>query len=68
MQALAGYWRRIMTGAKSRRADALPNFITEIDGLDIISFTFGRNMKMRCADRDARVARSIVEQLRSSSR
>jgi len=30
------------------RLNALPQFVTEIDGLDIISFTFARSMKTRC--------------------
>jgi Epoxide hydrolase N terminus len=36
-------WRKCETKLK-----ALPHFRTEIDGLDIHSFTFVRNMKMPC--------------------
>jgi Epoxide hydrolase N terminus len=36
-------WRKVEAKLK-----ALPQFITNIDGLDIHSSTFSRNMKMLC--------------------
>ena len=35
IRALARYWAKITTGRVEERLNALPNFITEIDGLDI---------------------------------
>jgi len=49
IQALARYWGTEYDWRKCEaKLNALPQFITEIDGLDIHSFTFVRNMKMRC--------------------
>ena len=49
MQKLAHYWATDYDWRKvEAKLNALPQFITEIDGLTFISFTFVRNMKMRC--------------------
>jgi hypothetical protein len=48
IQKLARYWGTDYDWRRCEAAlNALPQFITEIDGLDI-HFTFGRNMKTRC--------------------
>jgi Epoxide hydrolase N terminus len=49
IQKLARYWATDYDWRKCEaKLNALPQFITEIDGLDIHSFTFVLNMKMRC--------------------
>jgi hypothetical protein len=49
IQKLARYWATQYDWRKvEARLKALPQFITQIDGLAFISFTFVRNMKMRC--------------------
>src|SRR5215204_6522004 len=49
MQALARYWEAEYDWREcEEKLKALPHFITEIDGWTFISFTFVRNMKMRC--------------------
>src|SRR4051812_31832780 len=49
MQALARYWAEDYDWRKcEEKLDALPHFITEIDGLDTISSMFARTMRMRC--------------------
>ena len=49
MQALARYWATNYDWRKiEARMNALPQFTTEIDGLNIHSFTFVRNMRMHC--------------------
>jgi hypothetical protein len=48
MQKLARYWVTEYDWRKvEARLNALPNFVTEIDGLDT-SFTFVRNIRTRC--------------------
>jgi hypothetical protein len=48
-QALARYWGTEYDWRKCEaRLNALPQFITEIDGSTFISFTFAQNMTMRC--------------------
>ena len=49
MQALARYWAADYDWRKiEAKMNALPQFVTEIDGLDIHSFTSVPNTKMRC--------------------
>src|SRR5256885_14476184 len=49
VQQLLRHWQTHYDWRKCEaRLNAVPNFITEIDGLDIISFMSARNMKMRC--------------------
>jgi len=52
IQALARYWGTEYDWRKiEAKVNALPQFMTEIDGLDnwtFISFTSGQNTKMRC--------------------
>jgi hypothetical protein len=49
MQELARYWATGYDWRKvEARLNALPQFMTEIDGLDIHSSTCARSMKMRC--------------------
>src|SRR5215470_5361648 len=49
IQKLAQYWATQHDWRKCEaKINAVPNFITEINGLDIHSFTFVRNMKMHC--------------------
>lgn len=48
-QALARYWATDYDWRKiEAKLSALPQFITEIDGLDITSFTFVRNTRTHC--------------------
>jgi hypothetical protein len=49
MQALAQYWGTEYNWRKiEAKLQALPHFMTEIDGLAFTSFTFVRSTKMRC--------------------
>jgi hypothetical protein len=49
IQKLAGYWATEYDWRKvEAKLSALPQFVTEIDGLDIHSFTSVPNTKMRC--------------------
>jgi hypothetical protein len=49
IQELARYWATDYDWRKCKaKLNTLPQFITEIDGLDIHFITFVRNMKMRC--------------------
>jgi hypothetical protein len=49
IQALARYWATDYDWRNvEAKLNSLPDFMTEMDGLDIISFTSVRNMKMRC--------------------
>jgi hypothetical protein len=49
IQALARYWATDYDWRKiEAKMNTLPQFMTEIDGLDIHFITFGQNTKMRC--------------------
>jgi hypothetical protein len=49
LQDLARYWQTDYDWRKvEARLNALPQFITEIDGLDVHSSMSARSMKMRC--------------------
>ena len=49
IQALARYWATEYDWRKCEaKLNALPQFMTEIDGLEFTSFTFARNTIMRC--------------------
>jgi hypothetical protein len=49
VQKLADYWGKDYDWSKCEaKLKALPHFITEIDGLTFISFTFVRSMSTRC--------------------
>ena len=49
MQELGRYWQTDYDWRKvEAQLNALPQFITEIDGLGIHSFIFVRNMRMHC--------------------
>jgi hypothetical protein len=49
IQGLARYWGKDYDWRKvEARLNALPQFVTEIDGLEFISFTFAPSFQMRC--------------------
>ena len=70
MQKLADYW---VTDYDWRtceaRLNALPNFVTEIDGLDIHFIHVNRSMRMRCRSSSRTAGRArLSSSSRSSSR
>ena len=64
IQDLARYWGKDYDWRKvEARLNALPQFVTEIDGVDIHFIHVRSNDIMRCRSSSPRMASSVIEQL-----